>query len=64
MWGFGPIKLNRHALNTEVEVVVLDNLPYRHPELVKDVLKVKLIVRDISDRYLLEHGFSNAKIPN
>lgn len=36
------------------DVIVLDNLSYGHPELVKDVLKAELVVGDISDRPLLD----------
>jgi UDP-glucose 4-epimerase len=43
-------------------VVVLDNLDYGHPELVKDVLQVDLIVGDTSDRALLERLFSTYDI--
>ncbi|HAG84700.1 MAG TPA: UDP-glucose 4-epimerase GalE [Cyanobacteria bacterium UBA12227] len=39
------------------EVIVLDNLSYGHRELVEQVLQVKLIVGDISDRALLDHIF-------
>lgn len=37
------------------EVIVLDNLTYGHREIVEEVLQVKLIVGDISDRVLLDH---------
>lgn len=36
------------------QVAVLDNLSYGHPELIRDVLKVELIVGDTSDRVLLD----------
>lgn len=44
------------------EVIVLDNLSYGHRELVEQVLKVKLIVGDISDRALLDHIFTTHNI--
>ena len=44
------------------EVIVLDNLSYGHRELVDEVLKVKLIVGDTSDRALLDEVFSSHKI--
>lgn len=44
------------------EVVILDNLSYGHRELVEEVLKVKLIVGDTSDRTLLEKIFSTHNI--
>jgi UDP-glucose 4-epimerase len=43
-------------------VVVLDNLSYGHPELVKDVLQVKLIEGDTSDRDLLDRIFTTHNI--
>lgn len=43
--------------NAGYDVIVFDNLSYGHPELVKDVLKVKLIVGDTSDRQLLDQIF-------
>ncbi|MEG3436895.1 UDP-glucose 4-epimerase GalE [Pannus brasiliensis CCIBt3594] len=43
-------------------VIVLDNLSYGHPEIVKDVLKVELIVGDTRDRSLLDHLFSTREI--
>ncbi|RUR84470.1 UDP-glucose 4-epimerase GalE [Chlorogloeopsis fritschii PCC 9212] len=39
------------------EVIVLDNLSYGHRELVEEVLQVKLIVGDTSDRALLDNIF-------
>lgn len=44
------------------EVLVLDNLSYGHRELVEQVLKVKLIVGDISDRALLDQLFTTHNI--
>ncbi|MCU0533111.1 MAG: UDP-glucose 4-epimerase GalE [Hydrococcus sp. Prado102] len=44
------------------EVVVLDNLSYGHPELIRDVLKVELIVGDTSDRALLDELFASREI--
>lgn len=43
--------------NAGYDVIVFDNLSYGHPELVKNVLKVKLIVGDTSDRQLLDQIF-------
>lgn len=44
------------------EVIVLDNLVYGHRELVEDVIKVELIVGDISDRSMLDQLFSTRDI--
>jgi UDP-glucose 4-epimerase len=44
------------------EVIVLDNLVYGHRELVEEVLKVELIVGDISDRPLLDKLFASRSI--
>jgi len=44
------------------DVIVLDNLSYGHPELVKDVLKAELVVGDISDRPLLDQLFATRPI--
>jgi UDP-glucose 4-epimerase len=44
------------------EVIVLDNLSYGHREIVEQVLKVKLIVGDTSDRALLDEIFTSHKI--
>jgi UDP-glucose 4-epimerase len=44
------------------EVVVLDNLSYGHREIVKDVLKVELVIGDISDRALLDQLFTTRDI--
>jgi UDP-glucose 4-epimerase len=44
------------------DVIVLDNLSYGHRELVEEVLQVKLIVGDTSDRSLLDNIFSTHKI--
>ncbi len=43
-------------------VIVYDNLSYGHPEIVKDVLKVELIVGDTNDRTLLDEIFSSRNI--
>ena len=43
-------------------VVILDNLSYGHPELVKDVLQVELVVGDTSDRSLLDQLFATHHI--
>lgn len=48
--------------NAGYEVVVLDNLSYGHPELIRDILKVELIVGDTSDRALLDRLFSSRQI--
>jgi UDP-glucose 4-epimerase len=40
--------------NAGYEVIVLDNLSNGHRELVEEVLQVKLIVGDMSDRALLQ----------
>ena len=44
------------------EVIILDNLSYGHQEIVDDVLQVKLIVGDTSDRAALDRLFSTHKI--
>ena len=43
-------------------VVVLDNLAYGHREIIEDVVKVKLVVGDTSDRQLLNEIFANHEI--
>ncbi|MFP4299547.1 MAG: UDP-glucose 4-epimerase GalE [Spirulinaceae cyanobacterium] len=43
-------------------VIVLDNLVYGHREIAEEVLKVKLIVGDTSDRALLDDLFANHNI--
>ncbi|MEC4802881.1 MAG: UDP-glucose 4-epimerase GalE [Jaaginema sp. PMC 1079.18] len=43
-------------------VIVLDNLVYGHREIAEDILKVKLIVGDTSDRALLDDLFANHDI--
>jgi len=48
--------------NAGYEVIVLDNLVYGHQDLVKNVLKVKLIVGDTCDRALLKQIFADYKI--
>jgi UDP-glucose 4-epimerase len=48
--------------NAGYEVVVLDNLSNGHRELVEEVLQVKLIVGDTSDRPLLDNIFSTHNI--
>jgi UDP-glucose 4-epimerase len=44
------------------EVIVLDNLSYGHPELVRDILKVELIVGDTRNRPLLDQLFASRQI--
>ncbi|ACK68073.1 UDP-glucose 4-epimerase [Rippkaea orientalis PCC 8801] len=44
------------------DVIILDNLSYGHRELVKEVLKVELIVGDTNDRPLLDQLFANREI--
>uniref|UniRef100_A0ACD5GX95 UDP-glucose 4-epimerase GalE n=1 Tax=Desertifilum tharense IPPAS B-1220 TaxID=1781255 RepID=A0ACD5GX95_9CYAN len=44
------------------EVIILDNLVYGHRDLVEQVLKVKLIVGDTSDRALLDQIFAQYEI--
>ncbi len=44
------------------EVIVLDNLSYGHRELVEQVLQVKLVVGDTSDRALLDRIFTTHDI--
>lgn len=39
-------------------VIVLDNLEYGHREIVEDILQVKLVVGDLSDRPLLDQLFA------
>ncbi len=48
--------------NAGYEVIVLDNLSNGHRELVEQVLQVKLIVGDTSDRALLDNIFSTHNI--
>jgi UDP-glucose 4-epimerase len=48
--------------NAGYEVVVLDNLSNGHRELVEEVLQVKLIVGDTSDRPLLDNIFTTHNI--
>ncbi len=43
-------------------VIVLDNLEYGHRELVEDILKVELVVGDISDRTILDKLFASHNI--
>ncbi|MGK7938096.1 MAG: UDP-glucose 4-epimerase GalE [Xenococcaceae cyanobacterium] len=43
-------------------VVVLDNLTYGHPEIIKDVVQVELVVGDTNDRDLLERLFTTHNI--
>jgi len=43
-------------------VVVIDNLVYGHREFVEEVLKVELVIGDISDRDLLDHLFKTHNI--
>ena len=44
------------------EVIILDNLSYGHREIVDDVLQVKLVVGDTSDRDVLDKLFTTHKI--
>ena len=44
------------------EIVVLDNLEYGHRELIEDVLKVNLVVGDVSNRPFLDKLFTNHQI--
>jgi UDP-glucose 4-epimerase len=44
------------------EAVVLDNLSYGHPELVRDVLKAELIIGDTNDRVFLDRLFAERQI--
>lgn len=48
--------------NSGYEVVIVDNLIYGHRDLVKNILKAKLIVGDICDRALLNRVFSTYPI--
>ncbi|MFN6561275.1 MAG: UDP-glucose 4-epimerase GalE [Nostoc sp. ChiSLP01] len=48
--------------NAGYEVIVLDNLSNGHRELVEEVLQVKLIIGDMSDRSLLDDIFSTHNI--
>lgn len=43
-------------------VIVLDNLEYGHRELVEDILKVELVVGEISDRTILDKLFTTHNI--
>lgn len=49
-------------LRAGYSVVVLDNLEYGHQEFVEDVLKVELVVGDISDRATLDKLFATHNI--
>lgn len=44
------------------EVIILDNLVYGHQDIVENVLKVKLIVGELSDRPLLDEIFNTYSI--
>ncbi|MDJ0509966.1 MAG: UDP-glucose 4-epimerase GalE [Crocosphaera sp.] len=44
------------------DVIVFDNLSYGHPEIVKDVLNVELIIGDTKNRSLLDEIFSSRQI--
>ena len=48
--------------NAGYNVIILDNLSYGHQEIVDDVLQIKLVVGDTSDRPLLDELFSNHQI--
>ncbi|PSF37958.1 UDP-glucose 4-epimerase GalE [Aphanothece hegewaldii CCALA 016] len=58
--------IGSHAVNalcrSGYSVIVLDNLSYGHPEIVKDILKVELIVGDTRDRTLLDQIFATHNI--
>jgi UDP-glucose 4-epimerase len=43
-------------------VIILDNLSYGHQEIVDDVLQVKLVIGDTSDRLLLDELFTTHQI--
>jgi UDP-glucose 4-epimerase len=43
-------------------ILILDNLSYGHPELVKEVLEVELIIGDTNDRLLLDNLFAKHNI--
>ncbi|NCR10635.1 MAG: UDP-glucose 4-epimerase GalE [Microcystis viridis Mv_BB_P_19951000_S69] len=45
--------------NAGYSVIVLDNLSYGHAEIIKDILKVELIVGDTRDRSLLDNLFAS-----
>lgn len=49
-------------LRAGYQVVILDNLVYGHRDLVEKVLKVELVVGDISDRSLVDRLFSQFDI--
>jgi len=44
------------------EVIILDNLSYGHQELIDEVVQVKLVVGDTSDRSILDQLFTTHKI--
>lgn len=48
--------------NAGYEVIILDNLSYGHQEIVDEVLGLKLIVGDTSDRALLDRLFTTHQI--
>ena len=48
--------------NAGYPVIVLDNLSYGHAEIIKDILKVELIVGDTRDRSLLDNLFASRDI--
>ncbi len=48
--------------NAGYPVIVLDNLSYGHAEIIKDILKVELIVGDTRDRSLLDNLFASRNI--
>lgn len=48
--------------NAGYDAIVLDNLAYGHQEIVDEVLQVKLVVGDTSDRALLDRLFTEHKI--
>lgn len=48
--------------NAGYEVIILDNLSYGHKEIVDEVLELKLVVGDTSDRALLDRLFTTHQI--
>ena len=48
--------------NAGYEVIILDNLSYGHQEIVDEVLELKLVVGDTSDRALLDKLFTTHQI--
>ena len=48
--------------NAGYDVIILDNLSYGHREIVDNVLQVKLVIGDTSDRALLDRLFAEHQI--